>query len=473
MQSVTRFVQKRVMVLLNALIAPKSTNEDSRRQEYILNIILATSIVIIGVFDATIPYNMAYMGKSYDGVPFGLMTGILLLFIALFRLSRIGRARLASYILIAIYIIGTIYCGCRWGASLPMTLLATALIIVLSSILIGTKCGLIISTIMVLLLFAFGLHEYTALGTQSWKYMTISGTDVIVYSGIFLFITILSWLSNREIENSLNRARKSEHDLKIERDNLEITVQKRTNEIQQLQLKQMLHLSRSAEFGKVAQGIFHDLINPLSAIHLGIERINQIDHPEINQIKDAVTKTVSASKRMGEFLSHARRSILFDAETSDADNHRAVVGEIKSIKDAIDHVLTVHGYRIRTNNIEISIDLGDVAGHTLKDSALQFERVIANLISNAIDADPKTIEINADIQNDILKLEIADDGCGIAEENLNEVFKPLFTTKSAEHGTGIGLTTVKSIVENIFHGQISIISKQNLGTIVTLAFPIK
>jgi signal transduction histidine kinase len=468
-----RFIQKRIA----KYVQPKSQDEDSRRQESILNIILVTSILLLTVLDATVVYNLAIMGKAYDGVTFIPFTVILLIFISLFVLSNKGRVRTASYVLVALYMIGAIYCGYRWGASLPATLLTTTLVIFTSSILIGTRCGMIISVGMVIILSLLGIHEYTVLGVQPWKYMTISTTDVITYSGIFFFITMLSWLSNREIELSLSRARKSELELKKERDNLEITVAERTDSLRKIQLEQMTYLSRSAEFGKLSQGLFHDLMTPLTSISLGLDLIEKTNSPEILTLRHSVRKTVEASQRMSDFMTSVRKTIRYSQENSCPGS------ETKQVCDFVysfEHIIQILGYKIRNSGVKVLFNqLGkDSTNPVLVNrNPTDIERILLNLISNSIDsyvnitdAREKIITVDIEKSGRTITISVSDNGCGIAAENMKKVFDPFFTTKTLSGGSGIGLTTVKTLVEENLGGEVHMKSKLGIGTEIRITF---
>lgn len=471
-----RFVQKRVA----SCIRPKLTDEDSRRREFILNIILVTSIVLLTIFDTTVIYNLSIMGNSYEGVAFVPFTIILLIFVGLFVLSRMGYVRTSSYILVGLYLGGATYCGYSWGASLPATLLTTTLVIFASSVLIGTRAGMFISVAMVCILSLLGIHEYKVLGVQAWKYMTISTTDVITYSGIFFFITILSWLSNREVELSLKRARHSEQELKKERDNLEITVAERTESLKKIQLEQMNYLSRSAEFGKLSQGLFHDLMTPLTSISLGLDLLGKTDSPEILHIRESVRKTVEASQKMGDFMTSVRKTIRYSQDKNSQDVLSESVCDVRS---SFRHVTDILGYKIRNSEVSINLQINQNSLPSnnetvvINKNPVYIERILLNLISNSIDSFEnleskinKTIGVSFNKSPVAISLSVSDNGCGIPSENLDKMFKPFFTTKDLSGGSGIGLATVKTIVEEDLGGKISAKSKMGEGTEILIVF---
>ena len=90
-----------------------------------------------------------------------------------------------------------------------------------------------------------------------------------------------------------------------------------------------------------------------------------------------------------------------------------------------------------------------------------------NLINNAGDAMPEggTLTISAAAAGKFVEVQFRDTGEGIAEENLDRVFDPLFTTK--EKGTGMGLALVYRIIER-HQGTLAVASKQGDGTTFTV-----
>jgi signal transduction histidine kinase len=71
-----------------------------------------------------------------------------------------------------------------------------------------------------------------------------------------------------------------------------------------------------------------------------------------------------------------------------------------------------------------------------------------------------------------ISLEVTDTGCGMTEELINRIFEPYFTTKHKSQGTGLGLYTSKSIIEESLKGNLSVINGKN-GAIFKIELPLK
>ena len=99
--------------------------------------------------------------------------------------------------------------------------------------------------------------------------------------------------------------------------------------------------------------------------------------------------------------------------------------------------------------------------------------VFNNLFINAVQAMEKSggrlnIKITPDENDSLVRIDIADTGNGISEENVSKIFEPYFSTK--ETGTGLGLAIVQKIVE-IHHGTIEVESEMGEGTKFTVRLP--
>ena len=98
--------------------------------------------------------------------------------------------------------------------------------------------------------------------------------------------------------------------------------------------------------------------------------------------------------------------------------------------------------------------------------------MVTNLVKNAIQAVPEVaaprILVSVVSEDDYVKISVADNGIGIADEVRDKVFEPKFTTKT--RGMGLGLGMVKNIVET-YKGTISFTSQKGKGTVFTVRFP--
>ena len=98
--------------------------------------------------------------------------------------------------------------------------------------------------------------------------------------------------------------------------------------------------------------------------------------------------------------------------------------------------------------------------------------MVTNLVKNAIQAVPDVAEprilVTVASEGDMVKIAVADNGIGIADEFKDKIFEPKFTTKSS--GMGLGLGMVKNIVET-YKGSIDFTSQPGKGTVFTVRFP--
>jgi len=460
----------------NNFLLPKAKNIDDARREFILNIILSTAIFIIlcGIFVHISGWLLHHFDSNKEAyinstIPFLVLVGIACFFIFLYFLSRKGFFIISSYLLITIFLLISIYMGYRWGTDLPAEILFYTLIIVMAGILINSRFAFIstffiCSTIAVI---SYIHNKNIVIPNRYWTSEIWKTSDIIMVSAIFLTIATISWLSNREIERSLARARKSEAELKVERDSLEIKVEERTLQLKETQIKQISQLYRFAELGKLSSGLFHDIINPLTVASLNMEQIKNEHTAEIEGVKSYFDKATTALKRMESFIVDIRKQMA---------NQKTDL--LFSLQDEINSVIQILDYRIKKSNVEIDfIGSRDI---TIYGDAIKFNQIILNLLTNAIDSyvnfqnngKQKKIKIEVYLKDGLVYLNVQDWGCGVAPEFKENIFQPFFTTKENNSGTGIGLYLIKNIVENSFGGKISFESEKDKGSIFNVNFPI-
>lgn len=132
-------------------------------------------------------------------------------------------------------------------------------------------------------------------------------------------------------------------------------------------------------------------------------------------------------------------------------------------------------------SITIELDLDDAIPESLLDPR-QIETVLMNLVLNAADAMPNggTVTIRSRVCQRAnqdgavvpwLQLVVADDGEGMDDETLARVFEPFFSTKGPGRGTGLGLSTVRGIIEQV-GGRIEVASRAGQGTEFEVLLPV-
>jgi len=100
------------------------------------------------------------------------------------------------------------------------------------------------------------------------------------------------------------------------------------------------------------------------------------------------------------------------------------------------------------------------------------QQVLLNIMTNAADAlggreDPR-ITIDVSKMADMVNIRVADNGCGMSEDQQEDLFKPFYTSKAK--GTGLGLVITKKMMTKM-KGFIEVVSEKNKGTIVDLYIP--
>jgi signal transduction histidine kinase/CheY-like chemotaxis protein len=235
---------------------------------------------------------------------------------------------------------------------------------------------------------------------------------------------------------------------------------------------QSLRAQRMENLGRLAGGIAHDLNNVLSPIVMGIELLRK-------KHRDAQTvRTMAAMELCATRGTNLVKQILMFARG--VDGERMTLDPSRSIRDLERMLLETFPRSIR-----IVTDIEPELWTVLADQT-QLEQVIMNLCVNARDAMPDggTLTIRARNETRYVKdplspavkaakyvvILVSDTGGGIPGESLELIFEPFFTTKEQGAGTGLGLSTVNSIVKR-HGGFVRVESSASKGTTFRVYLP--
>ena len=223
--------------------------------------------------------------------------------------------------------------------------------------------------------------------------------------------------------------------------------------------KQVVLHEKLATIGKLAGGIAHEFNNPLDGVirytNLCLEHVknDEIVRGYLLEIKHGLNRMANIVK-----------SLLACSRTQTGMQKIQLVTAIDQALQSLQKELTHKNILIIRNSKN---DIPEITDFGL-------ERVVINLVKNAIDAIDKNgqIEIFSTYVEGKVILTIKDTGCGIPEEAMERIFEPFYTTTDIDKGCGLGLTIVSEVVKS-YDGQINVVSIPQQGTISTVTIPLK
>jgi signal transduction histidine kinase len=177
-------------------------------------------------------------------------------------------------------------------------------------------------------------------------------------------------------------------------------------------------------------------------------------------MKKALQVIVSAAERAGVIVRNLQGLVRMETKR-----------ELCDIHSPLREALPLVEHELKKAQIQL-VEQFDAALPPLLINRVEMGQVFLNLIINAIhamEASGGTLRIKTSPEANGVQIEFADTGCGIAPENLDRIFEPLFTTKG-QKGTGIGLSVTRRIVTN-HSGRISVESVVGKGTTFRIWLP--
>jgi PAS domain S-box-containing protein len=211
--------------------------------------------------------------------------------------------------------------------------------------------------------------------------------------------------------------------------------------------------------GRLAGAVAHDFNNILTAIagHADLARTNLANPTALLRALTAIEEAAEAGSSLSrQLLAFSRR-----------EPRKA---EPTQLNDAVRSTMTLLE-RLIPPSIEVVLDLAEELPEIVADGS-QLGQVVLNLTLNARDAMPTggRLTIGTEAAPDAVVLVVADTGVGMSPEVRSRAFEHFFTTKDADRGTGLGLSTVLEIVEQS-SGTVELDSELGAGTSVRITLP--
>ena len=221
--------------------------------------------------------------------------------------------------------------------------------------------------------------------------------------------------------------------------------------------QRLLQSEKLATVGRFASQIAHEIRNPLNAISLNIELLED-QFPDSNSegrglIRSALRELDRLNDIVSEYLQFAR-----------FPKPNLKRGQISSVIQSV-----VHSFR-PPNRVAFKVRQAESTPDIWLDEQL-LRQVLDNLLRNAVEAIEQegSIEIETDVIDRFVVVRVRDSGVGIPTDVQSKLFEPFFTTKS--HGTGLGLATSQQIMFD-HSGHLLVDSQPGKGTTFSLLLPL-
>jgi C4-dicarboxylate-specific signal transduction histidine kinase len=312
---------------------------------------------------------------------------------------------------------------------------------------------------------------------------TIMGAVLLLLFAIGLFVVRPA---TRTIDAQISMLAASQKELRLARDELELRVRKRTEQLQRanqsLQAEmlqreaaearmraasdQLAHAARINSLGQLATGLAHELNQPLGAITNYAETADLLLEKspcERQAAREAVVAVKRAALRAGDIVRRMRNFIRPDRDTRSDVDLPALVREVRDLlyAESLQAGAALH--------FEIDAELPTVCV-----DAIQIQQVLVNLMQNALQAmrtTPKVarhLHVALQQHDDAIVVSVRDSGPGFPNENADCCFQPFFTTKPT--GLGMGLSISRSIVQQ-HGGQLWARNLESAGAEVCFSLP--
>ncbi|MCB0742761.1 MAG: HAMP domain-containing histidine kinase [Ignavibacteriae bacterium] len=228
-----------------------------------------------------------------------------------------------------------------------------------------------------------------------------------------------------------------------------------------LTLPAKVHENKLQILGKLAASLTHEIKNPLSVIKLNLDYLKMSSEKYDEETLECIDASLEAADMIDKLIYN---TLEFSRKYRDDFNHYY-------INEIINKSVSITKGNANKKNISFQLKLADGIPK-IKISETKILQVFVNIISNSIEAseDNSNILINSFQNNGNVKVEIIDEGLGISEEKINEIFNDFYTSK--ENGTGLGLSVCKSILEE-HEAKFELKNNTTKGTNFTIEFKVE
>lgn len=271
--------------------------------------------------------------------------------------------------------------------------------------------------------------------------------------------------------------------------NRDNTERKKFEELERMQIEKMAQADKMVTLGTLVSGVAHEINNPTNFITLNTPIIREV-WQGIRPLLDEYYRT-EGDFSVGRFqysVLRERMDQLLEGIAEGAERITRIVANLKdfarpdpsdmnqevNINQVIQDAVALLGNPIEKHTRHFQVNYDETIPGIIG-SSQKLEQVMINLIQNALEslANVKQgvyVSSRYDAKNQIICVEVKDEGCGIDEDILPRILDPFFTTKRTSGGTGLGLPIAGRIVKD-HNGELTFSSEVGTGTVAKIILP--
>lgn len=249
---------------------------------------------------------------------------------------------------------------------------------------------------------------------------------------------------------------------------LENKVRERTENLQRTQ-HELYHIERLASMGKLSASVAHEINNPLAGVLTYSKLVSRIisksdlEDERKRSITHHLGMIESETRRCGDIVRGLMDFSRDDQEEQEPIHVNPVLAEVVELVD--------HSFQMANVTLETEFSAQD---DMIRANAGQIKQACMAILSNALEAVPQSegrvLFRSFEHVDNILAIQIADNGIGISPEDQEHIFEPFFSRKKDSTGIGLGLAVTYGIIKR-HDGNIKVIATPGKGTSMTILLP--
>lgn len=233
--------------------------------------------------------------------------------------------------------------------------------------------------------------------------------------------------------------------------------------------RQLIESRKMEELGKLSGGLAHDFNNMLLPVTLcsdiALQEMGGMDftnHPELIRIQSYIEKISISALRAKTLIQK-----LF--QYSQSGEYKLIPIFLEKEIQKIVNLLLLQ----KPHNIELRLEVEE-GNYPVMGESVWFDQLMENLVINSFHSmkfkESGTVTIRLFREYEDIIIEVEDQGVGIEDQELEKIFKPFYSNKKSDEGTGFGLIVVQTIIHKM-SGKLQVYSNPGVGTVFQICLP--